>query len=77
MSEVKNHECDERTKAFFADKPSWYVCTLVQCEMCGLMYNPALDHVCPVDEKIRAAGSYIIQKHIGALKELAKGPEED
>lgn len=27
------------------------------------------------DEKIRAAGEYIIKKHIGALKELAKGPE--
>ena len=27
------------------------------------------------DEKIRAAGQYIIQKHMGTLKELAKGPE--
>lgn len=27
------------------------------------------------DEKIRAAGQYLIQKHMGALKELAKGPE--
>lgn len=27
------------------------------------------------DEKIRAAGQYIIQKHIGAMKELARGPE--
>lgn len=27
------------------------------------------------DEKIRAAGEYLIKKHIGAFKELAKGPE--
>lgn len=29
------------------------------------------------NEKIEAAGSYVVQKHIGALKELAKGPKED
>lgn len=30
------------------------------------------DDAVRLDKKIRAAGSYIIQKHIGALRELGK-----
>ena len=80
MNEKKTHECDERTRAFFADKPSWYVTTLGQCEKCGLMYKPSLGHVCPVEkaateEKIRAAASYFRQRRTALKKETEESKE--
>ena len=51
MSEKRTHECDERTRAFFADKPSWYVCALAQCENCGLYYKLSLGHQCEKEQE--------------------------
>lgn len=39
-------------------------------------WPPGWENMTP-NEKIEAAGKYIIQKHKGALKELVKGPEEE